>query len=374
MPAARPGDALDLPEKRRSLVIMTKLPRSTAFPTAFLLALLAACSSSDGGSGDTTDGGGKDDGVPCGDFAGCPDTKAPPGDTAPPPPGSGPSIGGCEIFPSTNEWNRDVSADEVDANSANYIANMNPTKALHPDWGALTDNYGIPYIVVPESQPKVPVVFEYADESDPGPYPIPADAPIEGGAGSGGDMHVLAIQQGTCMLYEMFSSTKDASGAGWHAGSGAIWNLKTGALRPEGWTSADAAGLPIFPGLARADETLELKEIKHALRFTVVNSQKAYIHPATHYASSKTDANLPPMGLRVRLKASFDISKFSAPSQVIFKALKKYGMFVADNGSDWFISGASDNKWTPAMDALVADFRGVHGSDFEVVKTGAIVK
>ena len=357
--------------------------RATILFAAVPVIALGACGGGDGASGVDTDGGTKGD-TSC-DFAPCTDTRpppgdappadSPPGDTSPPPPGSGPSIGGCQVFPAANEWNRDVSGDAVDSNSASYIGAMNPTKALHPDWGSRTDNYGIPYIVVPDSQAKVPIVFDYADESDPGPYPIPADAPIEGGAGSGGDMHVLAVQQGTCLLYEMFSSKKDATGPGWHAGSGAIWNLKTGALRPEGWTSADAAGLPIFPGLARADETLDLKEIKHALRFTVVNSQKAYIHPATHYASSKTDPNLPPMGLRVRLKASFDISKMSAPSQVIFRALKKYGMFVADNGSDWFVSGASDNAWTSTvMDGLVADFRAVHGSDFEVVKTGAIVK
>jgi hypothetical protein len=319
------------------------------------------CSSSDSGS--STDGGGCQ--FPCN----------PPGETGlqdTPAPGPGPSIAGCNVFPADNEWNRDVSGDAVDPNSDNYIANMNPTKALHPDWGAFTDNYGIPYVVVPASQPKVPISFDYADESDPGPQPIPLDAPIEGGASATGDRHVLVVQQGTCILYEMFDSHLDGTG-GWHCGSGALFNLNSNNLRPDGWTSADAAGLPIFPGLARADEVLEQGEIKHALRFTVVNSQHAYVHPATHYASSKTDTNLPPMGLRVRLKASFDTSTFSASTKVILTALKKYGMFVADNGSDWYITGSSDDKWTPAMDTLVNEFHNIHGSDFEVVKLGTIV-
>ncbi len=327
-----------------------------------------------GGNGDGTNGDGGDAGTGV-DTGMC----APPCGTgtdtgAPPPPGSGPSAGGCAVFPASNEWNRDVSADAVDPNSANYIAAMSPTKSLHPDWGSMTDNYGIPYVIVPADQAKVPVSFDYADESDPGPYPIPATAPVEGGAGASGDRHVLALQQGSCLLYEMFASEKDASGAGWHAGSGAVWNLGTGALRPEGWTSADAAGLPIFPGLARPDEVLDQKEIKHALRFTVVNSQKAYVHPATHLASSKTDPNLPPMGLRVRLKASVDLSAMSPAAKVVFTALKKYGMFVADNGSDWYVSGASDNRWdATVMDGLVGDFKKIHGSDFEVVKLGTIV-
>ena len=288
-------------------------------------------------------------------------------------PGAGPSIAGCNVFPADNEWNRDVSGDAVDPNSDKYIAAMNPTKGLHPDWGNWsTDHYGIPYDVVPSSQAKVPITFDYADESDPGPYPIPPTARVEGGAGSGGDQHVLIVQQGTCLLYEMFSSS--IAGAGWHAGSGAVWDLSSNKLRTEGWTSADAAGLPIFPGLARTDEVIDKGEIKHALRFTVVNSQKAYVHPATHFASSKTDPNLPPMGLRVRLKASVDLSSMSPAAKVVFTALKKYGMFVADNGSDWYVSGSSDDKWSgDVMDKLNTDFKKVHGSDFEVVKLGTIV-
>ena len=289
-------------------------------------------------------------------------------------PGSGPTAFGCPVFPADNEWNRDVSGDPVDPNSANYLSTMNATKSLHPDWGAATDLYGIPFIGVPATQAKVPIVFSYADESDPGPYPIPADAPIEGGSAGSGDRHVLAIDRGSCLLYEMFDSRKDPTGAGWTAGSGAVWDLRSNKLRPEGWTSADAAGLPIFPGLARTEEVLDAGEIKHALRFTMNSTQKAYVHPATHQASSKTDPNLPPMGLRVRLRASFDVSTFSPAAQVVLKALKKYGMFVADNGSDWFISGSSEDKWAPVMDSLNADFRKVHGSDFEVVKLGTIVK
>ena len=320
----------------------------------------------------------KDTGPGCGVGAPCGDTGRSDGSAdafADAPPGSGPTLGGCAILPADDEWNREVSADAVDPNSANYIAAMAPTKSVHPDWGSRTDHYGIPYVVVPASQPKVPVVFDYAAESDPGPYPIPTDAPIEGNPGdTTGDRHVLALQQGTCLLYEMFASVKDATGDGWHAGSGALFDLSSNKLRPEGWTSADAAGLPILPGLARPDEVLGRKEIRHALRFTVVNSQHAYVHPATHYASSKTDPNLPPMGLRLRLKASVDVSTYGAPTQVVLVALKKYGMFVADNGADWFISGSSDDAWTPAvMDVLVGELAKVHGTDFEVVKAGPLV-
>ena len=197
---------------------------------------------------------------------------------------------------------------------------------------------GIPYCVAAKGQKRVPVKFEYAGESDPGPYPIPHDAPIEGGPKSNGDRHVLVIDPEEKKLYEMWSSYKTADG--WKAGSGAIFDLTSNRLRPAGWTSADAAGLPVFPGLVRYDE-VSRGEIRHALRFTVVHTQRGYIHPATHWASSSSDPNRPPMGLRLRLKAGVDISRFPREDRVILQALKTYGMIVADNGSDWFITGGS---------------------------------
>ena len=206
--------------------------------------------------------------------------------------GNGPQISGCPIFPSDNPWNRDISNEPVDPNSNNYIAHMNGnTKFLHPDFGS-NPTYGIPYTVVPGLQTKVPMTFDYADESDPGPYPIPPNPPIEGGNQSSGDRHVLVLDKDNCLLYETWDS--HFVGPGWHCGSGAIFNLRSNSLRPDGWTSADAAGLPILPGLARYDEAVAIGEIKHALRFTVQSTQRAYIHPATHYASSNTDSNSPP--------------------------------------------------------------------------------
>ena len=260
-----------------------------------------------------------------------------------------------------------MSAFPVDPSSAGYLASMNAaTTKLHPDFGSnLT--YGIPYVVVGAAQPPVPVSFQYADQSDPGPYPVPADAPVEGGANATGDRHVLVLQSGTCKLYEMYAATY--VNPGWSAGSGAVFNLASDALRPDGWTSADAAGLPILPGLVRYDE-VQSGTIAHALRFTVHATQRGFIHPATHFASSSTDPSLPPMGLRVRLKASFDTSGFSGNALVILTALKKYGMLVADNGSDWYISGATDARWN---DADLNALKTVPGSAFEVVQTGAIL-
>jgi len=275
------------------------------------------------------------------------------------------------MFPADNEWNRDVSGDPVDAKSADYIAFIlaNGGQNVHPDFGS-NPEYGIPYVEVEESQAKVPVSFDYADESDPGPYPIPPDAPIEGGPNASGDRHVLVLQKGACKLYETFDS--HYVGPGWQAGSGAVFDLNSNALRPEGWTSADAAGLPILPGLVRYDEAVTAGEIRHALRFTVSKTQQAYIHPATHYASSNTDANAPPMGLRLRLEASYDLSGFTGPSLAVMKALKKYGMIVADNGSNWFISGASHASFD---DDELGQLKGVPGSAFEVVEVkGQIYK
>lgn len=285
--------------------------------------------------------------------------------------GPGPKIAGCPVFPTDNPWNRDVSADPVDPSSKAYIDFIlaNGGQNVHPDFGS-NPEYGIPYVVVDESQAKVPVSFDYADESDPGPYPIPPDAPIEGGPSAGGDRHVLVVQKGACRLYETFDS--HFQDPGWQVGSGAIFDLTKNTLRPDGWTSADAAGLPIFPGLVRYDEAVTAGEIHHALRFTVSVSQKAYIHPATHWASGNTDASAPPMGLRLRLKSSFDLSGFSGASLVVMKALKRYGMLVADNGSNWFISGTSHPSFD---DDELGQLKAVPGSAFEVVKVdGPIYK
>ena len=215
----------------------------------------------------------------------------------------------------------------------------------------------------------MPVSFDYADESDPGPYPIPPSAPIEGGPSSTGDRHVLVIDKDNGRLYEMFDAHPLATG-GWHAGSGAIFDLNSDALRPAGWTSADAAGLPIFPGLARYDEAVVQGAINHALRFSVAHTRRAYVYPARHYASSNTSPNLPPMGMRVRLKSSFNIAPFPPEVRVILKALKKYGMFIADNGSNWYVSGAPDPRWS---DDNLHTLSQVKGSNFEVVKMGTIV-
>ncbi|MDB4965035.1 MAG: hypothetical protein JWN44_724 [Myxococcales bacterium] len=265
------------------------------------------------------------------------------------------------VFPSTNAWNSDISGADVDPMSAQYIASIGAATGLHNDFDAIGD--GIPYVIVPKDQKPVAVSFvDYADESDPGPYPIPDDAPVE----NGGDHHVIVVDGGNCRLYELFNASKTA--AGWQASNGAKWDLSSDAGRTPGWTSADAAGLPIFPGLVRYDEVMS-GEIKHALRFTIVNSQKGYVAPATHFASSKTDPNLPPMGLRVRLKASVDISGYPASTQVILAAMKKYGMIVADNGSNWYVSGAPDARW---LDDDLAKMSKIKGSDFEVVKHGPI--
>lgn len=273
------------------------------------------------------------------------------------------SLGSCTVFPSDNAWNRDVSGLPTATNSANYlgaIAGLGGNQKLHADFGG-NGEYGIPYITVPGTQATVPVDFtDYGDESDPGPYPIPLNAPVENGS----DAHVLAVDRDHCKLYELFASS---AGAGrWSAASGAVFDLTSNALRPEGWTSADAAGLPIFPGLVRYDEVAS-GHIDHALRFTVSKSQRAYLHPATHWASSSTDANLPPMGLRLRLKASFDVSGYTGQARVVLNALKKYGMIVADNGSNWFISGAADTRWD---DDDLNQLKLVPGSAFEVVNTG----
>ncbi|MBS1726580.1 MAG: hypothetical protein JST51_07650 [Armatimonadetes bacterium] len=276
---------------------------------------------------------------------------------------------GRRIFPVDDPWNTRIDTEPVDPNSANLIASIGLTGSLHPDFGANWNGgpFGIPYVIVEGTQKKVNVAFDYADESDPGPYPIPSDAPIEGGANSSGDRHVLVIDKDNWTLYELYAAYPQRDGT-WTAGSGAIFDMTNGTTRPAGWTSADAAGLPILPGLVRFDEVSK-GAINHALRFTVAQTRHAYVAPARHYASSSTDPDRPPMGMRVRLKASFDISGYPASAQVILTALKKYGMFVADNGSNWYVSGAPDARWN---DDELNTLKQVKGSDFEVVQMGPI--
>ena len=277
-----------------------------------------------------------------------------------------PHEGACPVFPASNPINQDISHAPVDPNSAKYIESIGASIHLHADFGT-PPSYGIPYVVVGSHQAKVPIHFtEYGEESNPGPYPVPANAPVEG-AGEEGDRHVLVLQEGTCKLYELYSAQR--KGAGWDAGSGAVFNLRGNALRPEGWTSADAAGLPIFPLLVRYPE-VKAGQIDHALRVTVPATQRGYIHPATHFASRSSDPSLPPMGLRLRLKASFGLSGYHGQALVVLRALKRYGLIVADNGSSWYITGAPNPRWNNEdLDQL----KSVPGSAFEAVSTGAIL-
>lgn len=273
---------------------------------------------------------------------------------------------GCQLFPDDNPWATRVDNAPLHPNSDRYIQYILGTggnRFLHADFGE-NPEYGIPYVVVPPDQPTVPVTFDYASESDIGPYPLPPNVPIEGGS----DRHALVVRQGECKLYELFALAR--SGNGWHAGSGAIFDLRSNALRPDRWTSADAAGLPIFAGLVRFDE-VQRGRIDHALRFTVSRTQKAFIHPATHYASSITSPDAPPMGLRLRLRADFDRSAYTGQARVVLDALREYGMFVADNGSNWYISGATDSRWN---DADLNQLKRVPGSAFEVVDSGPLIK
>jgi hypothetical protein len=273
-----------------------------------------------------------------------------------------PVIGGCEILPADNAWNTDISDAPVHPLSNTYISTINANGGdfVHPDFGE-DPTYGIPWTTVDGTQPLVPVTFEYDHDSDPGPYPIPPDAPVE----SGGDRHVLVVETTNCILYEMYAS-EYVGGAenAWTAGSGAVFDLGSNALRPDGWTSADAAGLPILPGLAKCEEAMS-GEITHALRFTVSRTQKAYVYPATHYASSYTDPAYPPMGLRFRLKANYDLSGLTGQALAIAQALKKYGMIVADNGSNWYISGETNPTcWN---DDELNQLKAIPGTAFEVI-------
>jgi hypothetical protein len=294
----------------------------------------------------------------CGSGASGPEDPGTPG---PAPAGGGPTVAGCPVFPADNAWNRDVSRDPVDPDSDRYIDSIGRDRFLHPDFGS-DPSFGIPWITVPGNQPKVPMVFDHADESDPGPYPFPPTAPVE----AGGDRHVIVIDRDACLLYETFDSRYQ--GPGWRCGSGARFDLRSDRLRPDGWTSADAAGLPVFAGLVRYDE-VKSGAIRHALRFTTRRTQRAYVHPATHFASSDRNPARPPMGLRVRLKASYDLSRFEGDARIVLAALRTYGMFVADNGSDWFVTGEADTRWN---DDDLDQLKSVPGSAFEVVKLGEI--
>jgi hypothetical protein len=278
-----------------------------------------------------------------------------------------PALGSRTVFPADNPWNTDISAQPVDAASATLLASCG-VRNLHPDFGAV---YGIPYVLVGNGTTRRPITFDYADESDPGPYPIPNDAPIEGGASSTGDRHVLVVDTVAWKLYELYDAHPLNGGASWHAGSGAVFDLSSNALRPMYWTSADAAGLPIFPGLVRYDEAVTRGVIDHAVRFTCPRTRKGFISPARHYASSDTSSALPPMGMRVRLKASFDVGSYPAEVQVILRGMKKYGMILADNGSGWYVTGAPDPRWN---DDRLGALKQVPSSAFEVVRMGTITR
>ena len=276
-----------------------------------------------------------------------------------------PQAPACQVFPASNPWNQRVDKLPVAKSSNAIVASIGVDDHVHADFGSGLwegSKIGIPITVVSEKTPRTRVSFEYASESDRGPYPIPSNVKIEGGS----DHHAILVDKSSCKLYELFALER--RGGRWHAGSGAIWNLSSNKLRPRGWTSADAAGLPIFPGLARYDEVARGR-IDHALRFTVSQTRRAYVWPARHYASSETSASLPPMGLRLRLKRSYRISGFPRQARVVLKALKEYGMMVSDNGSDWYISGAPDPRWSNEQ---LHTLHNVPGSAFEVVDTSRL--
>lgn len=283
------------------------------------------------------------------------------------------TIDGCPLFPPDNIWNAAVDRLPVDPGSDAYLAAIGISDAVHPDFGSgiyppeTGGPIGIPYVTVPASQPLVPVSFLYDDESDPGPYPIPPDPPIEGGPQSDGDRHVLVLDQDRCRLFELFNAFPQPDGS-WIADAGAIFDLRSHALRTDTWTSADAAGLPVLPGLVRYDEVAS-GEIRHALRFTAPRTRKAHVWPARHDASSRTEPNFPPMGQRFRLRGDFDESDFAPEIQVILRALKKYGMMLADNGSAWFLSGVPDERWD---NDVLRQLRRLRGSDFEAVDVSSL--
>ena len=284
-----------------------------------------------------------------------------------------PRLAGCPVFPASSVWNTPVDRLPVAANSAQLIASIGAGDHVHADFGSsLYDGsrIGIPFVAVHGTRtPKSHVTFDYADESDKGPYPIPANVPIEGAPAHAneGDRHALIVDRDSCRLYELYALRR--TGGGYAAGSGAIFDLRSNRLRPAGWTSADAAGLPILPGLARWDGDAATGSIDHALRFTVERTRRAYIYPARHFASSSTDPALPPMGLRVRLKAGVDIASLPRQARIVAQAMKTYGLILADNGSNWYVSGAPSPHWS--NDELHALGR-LSGADFEVVDTSRL--
>jgi hypothetical protein len=301
--------------------------------------------------------------------------------------GPDPTLGSCQVFPNPpaslspraaslpdqSAWNQDISKAPRDPRSAAYIAyiNGNGGDELHPDFGS-PRVYGIPFAVVGPDQPKLPVNYTaYGEESDPGPFPVPAGAYVEGGPRGNGDRHTLAVDSSTCMLYELYRAFyRPQPQPRWNAESGAVWDLRSAALRPKGWTSADAAGLPIFPGLVRYDE-VAAGRLEHAIRVTFESTRHAYVLPGTHCAGDTSSRSAPPMGLRLRLKAGYGLGGFSGHAKTIAEAMKRYGMIVADNGSNWYFSGTSDPRWS---DDNLNQLKRIPGSAFEVVKSAAGIK
>ncbi len=296
------------------------------------------------------------------------DRPATVGETADRIPAKGPIVGGCSVFPTDNALNHEISQAPLHPNSAAIIATIQGSGGtrLHPDFGE-NPNYGIPFVIVPGDQPLVPITYTaYGDESDPGPFPIPPNAPVEGSNASTGDRHVLVLRADTCDLFELYRAFRSTNG--WRADSGARFDLRSNAPRPLGWTSADAAGLPILPGLLRNEE-VAAGEIKHAIRVTFSRTRRGYVLPATHFASSDDNVNLPAMGMRLRLKASYDTSHLTGQARVIAVAMQRYGLIVADNGSNWFFQGAPSAGWN---DDDLNQLKAISGSDFEVVDTGPV--
>ena len=295
-----------------------------------------------------------------------------------------PDLGSCSVFPAPPPgtaanapslpteaaWNQDISRAPVAPNSAATIAYINAHggSLLHPDFGS-PRAYGFPYAVVGAGQRKLPIDYTaYGDESDPGPFPIPKGAPVEGGNGSDGDRHVLVVDRSSCTLYELYRAFfKGGGGAHWNADSGTRWDLRSGARRPDSWTSADAAGLPIFPGLVRYDE-VAAGQLEHAIRVTFDSTRNAWVHPASHCAGDTADPNAPSMGTRLRLKSGYGLGGFSGGARVIAEAMKRYGLIVADNGSNWYFSGSSDRRWD---DENLDQLKRIPGSAFQVVKSAA---
>jgi len=294
-----------------------------------------------------------------------------------------PDLGGCPVFPdppaglsprapslpTQAAWNQDISRAPVAPNSAATIAYINAQGGdhLHPDFGS-PRTYGFPYAVVGAGQPKLPIHYTaYGDESDPGPFPVPGGAPVEGGNGSDGDRHVLTVDRSTCTLFELYRAFPAPGGGRWNADSGARWDLRSPARRPDAWTSADAAGLPIFPGLVRYDE-VAAGHLDHAIRVTFESTRDAWVHPASHCAGDTSSPLAPAMGTRLRLKRGYGLGGFSGAARVIATALKRYGMIVADNGSNWYFSGSSDRRWD---DESLNQLKRIPGSAFQVVRSAA---